>query len=401
MEIKFVCDYLDVIKGSANMKLTVQVPQGILATFYWADERANELEEYLAIKSIPLVGGIGEYVTNKDLMIPEKARKIRCRVFKDTMKEIELPELVIDIPEEKLWKPSGKLLKKYVAASDIHCGGEYFNNKENRITAFSRIRDIKPDGVLISGDIGNDARSHEYDQAFEMIEEYLKGIPVYVSAGNHDYHPYMEGSVANIPKMAEFFGAVAKRNVQLGEKCSSPSDRNTYDGTLSSSQVLVLNPCREDDRAFYGEEQLRWIDEKLSQSDGERFRFLVTHMPQNNTVSCSFEKMGKLLFVGDGDKLQEIIDRHKNIIHISGHTHYDFDSDGLNTKFDDKTTSLYINAGCIVWCGVEFNQRREYYIKDRCTAQLIEVYEDCLIIRGIELVSGKFVSRCLHRALTM
>ena len=401
MEIKFTCDYLDDIKGSANLKFYVEIPQGILATFYWADENGNELENYLAIKSIPLADGIGEYTTNKNLMIPEEARKIRCRIFKDTMKEIELPELVIDIPEEKLWKPSGKLLKKYVAASDIHCGGEYFNNKANRVTALARIRDLKPDGVLISGDIGNDARSAEYDQAFEMIEEYFKGIPVYVSAGNHDYHPYMQGSVANIPKMAEFFGLVSERNAKLGEKCSKPSDRNTYDGTICGAQVLVLNPCREDDNEFYGEDQLKWIDEKLTETDGERFRFLVTHLPQNNTVGCSFEMMGRAWLTADHDEFQEIINRHKNIIHLSGHTHYDFDSDGLNTKHDTDCNNLYINGGCLVWCGVEYSKRREYYIKDRCTAQLIEVYEDCIIIRGVELVSGKFVARCLHRALEM
>ena len=103
-------------------------------------------------------------------------------------------------------------------------------------------------------------------------------------------------------------------------------------------------------------------------------------------------------YVIDNDALQEILDKHKNIIHLSGHTHYDFDSDGVNTKFDEQSNNLYINGGCLVWCGVEFNQRREYYVKDRCTAQLMEIYEDCVIIRGIELVSGKFVSRCLHRA---
>ncbi len=398
MEIRFTCDYLDGVKGSANLKFSVSIPQGILATFYWADENGNELENYLAIKSIPLLGGIGEYITEKNLIMPEDAVKIRCRVFKDTMKEIELPELVIDIPEEKRWKPAGKLLGKFVAASDIHCGGEYFNNKANRITALSRIHDLNPDGVLISGDIGNDARSKEYDDAFDMIDEYFKGIPVYVCAGNHDYHPYMEGSVANHPKMAEFFSRIADRNVTLGEMCSQPSERNTYDGTLCGAQVLVLNPCREDDFGFYGEDQLRWIDEKLTETDGERYRFLVTHFAQKNTVGCSFEMMGRSTLTADHDEFQKIIDRHKNIIHLSGHTHYDFDSDGLNTKFDAENKNLYISCGCLVWCGVEFNKRREYYIKDRCTAQLIEIYEDCMIIRGMELVSGKFVPRCMHRA---
>jgi hypothetical protein len=144
--------------------------------------------------------------------------------------------------------------------------------------------------------------------------------------------------------------------------------------------------------------QLKWIDEKLTETDGERFRFLVTHLPQNNSVGCSFEMMGRAWLTADHDEFQEIMNRHKNVIHLSGHTHYDFDSDGLNTKFDAEYNNLYISAGCMVWCGVEFNQRREYYIKDRCTCQVIEVYEDCLVIRGLECVSGKFVARCLHRA---
>lgn len=397
MEIKFTCDYLDNICGSANLKFTVEIPQAILATFYWADEQGKELEDYLAIKSIPLFEGKGEYTVNKNLLIPENAKKIRCRVFKDTMKEIELPELVIDIPVEKQWKPKGKLLKKYVAASDIHGGGNYFNNKANRQTAIERIRDLKPDGVFISGDIANNAGSAEYDATYDMVDTYLKDVPVYISAGNHDYHPYENGAVANIEKMEEFFGAISERNTRLGEKSSKPSLRNEYDGTVSGAQVLVLNPCREDDRPFYGEEQLKWIDQKLTETDGERYRFLVTHFHQKNTVGLSPERMGQG-FVQDDEALQEILNKHKNIIHMSGHTHYDFDSEGVNTKFDANNNNLYINGGCLVWCGVEFNQRREYYVKDRCTCQVIEVYEDCMVIRGLECVSGKYVARCIHRA---
>lgn len=396
--IYFNCEFLDDIKGSANLKFSISIPQGIVATFYWADENGKELSDYLPIKSIPLVDGTGEYVTNKNLMIPEEARKIYCKVLKDTMKELFVPELIIDIPEEKLWKPEGKLLKKFVAASDIHCGGDYFNNDYNRKMALSRIRDIKPDGVIISGDIANDAQTCEYDEAYELIEEYLKDIPVYVSAGNHDYHPYKPGSVANHPQMAEFFGLVSKRNESLGEKCAAPTDRNTYDGTMKDFCVLVLNPCREDDRLFYGKEQLEWIDDMLCKTDGDRFRFLVTHVPQDYTVGRSFERMGHAWLTADHDDFRDIMNRHGKVIHISGHTHYDFDSDGINTKYDTDFNNLYIGAGCLVWCGVEFDKRREYYIQDRCTAQLIEVYEDCLVIRGMELVSGKYVARCLHRA---
>ncbi len=396
--IKFTCQYFDEIPGSANLKFEVSIPQSILATFYWADENGNELENYLPIKSIPLFEGKGEYVTNKNLVMPQEARKIRCRIFKDTMKEINLPELVIDIPQEKQWKPKGKLLKTYIAGSDIHIGGEYFNNAANRITALSTVRDMKPDAFFIAGDIANGSKDHEFDQAMELINEYLEGIPVYISPGNHDYSPYEEGAVANIKKMAEFYKCLADRNVALGEKCSDPEDRNYYVGTASGATVLVINPCREDEDQYLGEEQLKWIDQKLTETDGERYRFMITHLQQQNTVGRPQELMGEMFF-RDNDELQAILDKHKNVIHMSGHTHYDFDSEGVNTLVDNEHQNIYINNGCLVWCNVYFEKRREYYVQDRCTAQVIEVYEDCILLKGLEFVSGKYVPRCLHRAM--
>lgn len=51
----------------------------------------------------------------------------------------------------------------------------------------------------------------------------------------------------------------------------------------------------------------------------------------------------------------------------------------------------------MVWTGVGLNARPEYYQKDRAMGQLIEVYEDYMLVRGIEYVSGKFIPRCYHK----
>lgn len=66
-----------------------------------------------------------------------------------------------------------------------------------------------------------------------------------------------------------------------------------------------------------------------------------------------------------------------------------------NTAYDAKHDVLYLNAGCAVWNGVDFEQRREYYLQDRSTGQQIEIYEDKIITRGVDFVSGKWIPRCV------
>ena len=70
-----------------------------------------------------------------------------------------------------------------------------------------------------------------------------------------------------------------------------------------------------------------------------------------------------------------------------------------NTYFDNAHSNLYLNAGCAVWNGVDMEERREYYLQERCTGQLIEFYGDGTVIsRGVDFVSGKYIPRCLHMA---
>ena len=145
---------------------------------------------------------------------------------------------------------------------------------------------------------------------------------------------------------------------------------------------------------FTAEEKRAWLDKKLCESDSEALRFVLTHFHQKNTVGCSAERFGEQ-FVRDDEALSEILNRHPGVIHVSGHTHFNFDSDMPNTAYDAKHDVLYLNAGCAVWNGVDFEQRREYYLQDRSTGQQIEIYEDKIITRGVDFVSGKWIPRCV------
>lgn len=73
----------------------------------------------------------------------------------------------------------------------------------------------------------------------------------------------------------------------------------------------VCNPS-----AAAGEEQLNWLDERLTESDGERFRVVMIHFPLNSYTPGLAGRRQKS-FVRDSLKQQKILEKHKNILFIS------------------------------------------------------------------------------------
>ena len=394
MEFLFDVSFHNDVPGAAGADIRIDIPQGILAVLSWADGEGHALDDYLPIKALPLTDGKGAYLLRDGLMIPEKARAMLCRVYNDCMLEIVLPELKFRLPEHKLL-PERTPEKLYYATSDIHLGGHYFHNYENRSLAFRRMAQDAPAAVFITGDIADNSNPEEYEEARTLIDEIFTGIPVFVSAGNHDYSPYKPGAVPHFAEMHAFFEWECKRAEALGAKTADLNERNYFEARLGdNTQVLVLNPNDVGNHFEVGEAQREWLSEKLNAGDGARVRFVLTHFHQQNTVGCSERQQGMKFFI-DNDEVQEILDRHTGIIHLSGHTHYNFDSDMPNASFDSARRILYLNAGCAVWNGVDMNVRREYYLQNRCTGQRIEVYGDSVITRGVDFVSGKYIPRCL------
>lgn len=390
MEIYFNYKYATDEAGIADGKFEICVPRGILAGLFWADDNGI-LEDYLPIKHLPLIDGKGEYTIEGNKMIPEEATRVVCKIQDDSMLYISLPELTINIPEEKrlhLGKPESVV---YIT-SDIHGGGAYFHNTENRNKMWSLVGKAKPDYVLIAGDITNAGRRKEYEEDENSIEKYLKGIPVFISTGNHDYNTYVKDLAPDIEAMHDFFVWQLDRNAKLGVE-NSELYNNYFASRVNGVQVVVLNQDHVDNKFFLEDEQRAFLDEKLTESDGDRYRFVVTHFPQSGFIGHPKNEKCKKM-TSDNDLTQAVLDKHKGVFHISGHTHYNLDSDDVNVKNVDGIT--YINGGCAVWTGVCCEERREYYIQSRSMGYRMEVYKDRIVFKGVDFPSGKFISRAQH-----
>ena len=406
MEILFDVSFKTDKPADGQFSVKISVPQAILATIYWADKKGQPLEKYLPLKSLPLIDGKAEYST-KEIVIPEDAKTVLCRAYNDAMVEIKLPEFIFAIPEEKLNKKKKPLFTIFTG-SDMHFGGDYFHNANSRHKAFERIEHLNPNMVIVAGDITDNSYPNEYKQAREYIDEHFPKTPVIVAYGNHDWAPYAKGSTPHYEDMTAFMKWQHKRNEKLGAKILSFGPRETFSVKYNGITVITLNPNEETRhiegaKNQYRNDQLQWLDEELTKCDNDRFRIINTHFHRNNTISTpkgneenSSARGGEYDVLND-DKCGEILDKHKNILHISGHCHQNMDSEWLNVLHDNKHNVTYLNGGCMVWTGVGLNRRPEYYQKDRAMGQLVEVYENYMLVRGIEYVSGKFIPRCFHK----
>lgn len=78
----------------------------------------------------------------------------------------------------------------------------------------------------------------------------------------------------------------------------------------------------------------------------ERYRVVMIHFPLNSYTPGLAGRRQKS-FVRDSLKQQKILEKHKNILFISGHTHYSLDSDSPSVLFDTDNQNAYVNTDSV------------------------------------------------------
>ena len=240
-------------------------------------------------------------------------------------------------------------------------------------------------------DITDNSWPEEYARAQAMLAEVIGETPLAVCTGNHDISPYMQGSFPHYEALDAFFGWQIEHDKKCGCVVGELNDYH-FETNFAGYPVFVLNANREHNRTVLGQEQLDWLEQNLKKTDEKGiWRFIVIHIPMAGTVEDS--TFDELL---DAAPLRKIIHHHRHIIHCSGHSHYTFNADLHSSAYDREHQALYINGGCAVWSNRNLTARHEYYQQYRGTGQLLEIYENCLITRGFDGVSGRYIPRAQH-----
>ena len=237
---------------------------------------------------------------------------------------------------------------KFIHASDTHLS-EASLDRTQRLKTLSD--SLKPQFVLVSGDLIKDALRVPESEATSLYEMYVREtkkftMPVWSAVGNHE-----------IFGIERHLSLVSKQNPLYGKKMFHHYlGPNYYSFNYGGIHFLALDDVDFEDLWYYGHvdsAQVEWLKKDLATVPSTIPVITFAHMPMfSGGLSLSnFEEegpgrslereKGKLQYrhvVSNAKELLEILQTHPYPISLSGHFHsrqiFNFESTGQKTRFE-------------------------------------------------------------------
>jgi 3',5'-cyclic AMP phosphodiesterase CpdA len=152
-------------------------------------------------------------------------------------------------------------MRKLVHLSDLHFGRVDYSIVEPLVET---IREIEPDVVVVSGDLTQRARSHEFQEAREFLDQLPS--PQIIVPGNHDV------PLHNV--LARFFQPLDKyRRYITDDLAPFHADEEVAILGINTARSLTIKDGR------INEEQIESIRQRLCPLSEEVVKIIVTHHP--------------------------------------------------------------------------------------------------------------------------
>ena len=345
--------------------------------FYYA--KGNKIiEDYDKIVSFDLKANVTSSYTylNSFNIAPYEATKIVvCK--SGTTKILDSSTL----PSQFLFDSStyGNKLYSFGALSDVHIDGdgtdELYSSSDfaRALNFFNSNANL----VCISGDLSR--LESNCDNELSMYKDLVDAnatIPVYASRGNHDCR-------------------------------YSISDFETYTGgslyferTYNNDKFIFLGMNAENygDSCFTTEE-LNWLETKLESYKNQRV-FLFFHVFMPNTCGNINNLYPYSVLNSSSSKITKFINlmtTYKNVIYFSGHTHLEFACQKFGANANIFSNGSTCHRVHIPSCGYPRKNDKgtsstdTYDYNEGSEGYLVDVYENCIILRGRDFIKGKYL----------
>ncbi len=354
------------------------------------------------------------------VMIPQNATGIAVFESKTHFSEqntaITDAVAVCDIPENKRLK-LGKAESVFGAVSDIHMNYEYYGRsaykKWSRTLEFFAENQISC--VIVAGDVTGDASDpipleEQYSVYVELVNKSNIDINnVYASLGNH----------GNTPDDLHLFSKYTKGVDKVHPYEDSPYFYVLKKGSGKTRDNLFvftwqeLRSAGESARVDnFSKEQMDWLSSVLSEFDNNETNiFVIAHSPflnygagdRKNGIYTSLTSF-KSEFP-QNMRLKSLLQEHKNVIVISGHTHLTlYDGQNYSNLNNEFAHTVHLSSTC--WtraytkdgksCPAGTDGRRECGLDYGSEANIISVYPEHIVFTGYNLSTGKIIpAACL------
>ena len=396
----------------------------------WASENEgdgySELVGYTYLKSLEGAHAQKGYVIDKDLLIPSSATALIAEIT-DCEKTFVL---TYKIPAEKRKIDKGQPLYTVGFISDIHTGGWGSElSPNNRLVAAQQQLSEYTDFVVAVGDLtqwygaysGEEFKAYNYDgtkytnngetspeylgignSQWTVLENYLKSfsVPVYVVQGNHDirdkdsWSPMIESEKYWRPFFENWvdYSNTANNQQKYKSVCSIDEKLNYYDTEINGHHYIFLTiPKVQAPYYYFGEEQFRWLDQKLYEmEESGKPIFVFGHVPVNYLWDGP---------VHDNVEFMELLSKHPTAIYVSGHSHHSLDVDFVTSHNGSQTQPSYVHDGGTTTINVPNDENLGYILKANSTeiegshGVILKVYEDCAEVWSRDFMADKWISR--------
>jgi len=211
----------------------------------------------------------------------------------------------------------------FVQISDIHCGPQFRHNVFD--TAVKEINRLKPEGVIVTGDLTEDGLLDQYRQAKAELDK-IDARKILICSGNHDYRS------TGYLLFRHFF----------------PSRQVEVVGDTVFTSVSTARPERDDGEAGY--RQIMWLKKILARHKDRRKVVAMHHhvLPVPDTGT------DRIRIFDAGDVLRTIAQSHVELV-LCGHRHRpwrwrleDFTVVNAGTVSSEKLRGFFENSYNIV-----------------------------------------------------
>ena len=293
-------------------------------------------------------------------------------------------EEVGGIPLYYFKKERGERLYSFGMLSDVHNqtdqAAEPTADLQRALSLFNEREDVE--FTCISGDITQTATEEEYQIFSNNIQACSPNTPVYSTPGNHDCY----GSGLDLELWTQYTGCDRTYEITHGNDHFLFLGMNQWSmGTSSCTPYLM--------------EDLEWLAEKLEVYRNERC-FIFTHLffPEYAGNLKEIYPPGNWLMGTQHDFLKDLLNRYTNTIWFSGHSHWKW----YLQKYQDNA-NIERAGGWTVHIPSCANPIDSDGVSTRVgkglesEGAIIDVYEDYIDIRGIDLKNDMYIPIAKYR----
>ena len=307
----------------------------------------------------------------------------------------------------------GYKLYSFGALSDVHAtvsAGANLNGQTRFKAALKYFNDEeKVDFICIAGDLTGEGKVNESTDQFQIyvdcIAEAAPNTPVYEVTGNHDLQsPPATPFTAPITYLKNYTGHTLYYTVSNKPTVEDEENENYnyYNEVVSEGDVFIMLGMSgwqgHTGTDTFSEKSIDWLRSTLEKNSDKRC-FLFVHPPRFDGSGKPYDKnpTGDLLPATSdtANAFKELIGSYQNVVYFHGHTHITFNSqkDCEYANYDRMygchsvhiPTTLNVKA---------INDTEDDYdtVTGESLGYIVDVYENHIVLRGVNFVNGNFVS---------